>query len=398
LNRSLRFQVVAFAALRVVLNTMIRMVYPFLPAFSRGLGVDMTAISLALTLRSGAGVFGPFLAPIADSHGRKAGMLFGLGMFTLGVGLMAVWPSYPMFVLTLVITLVGNFVFLPAMQAYVGDQVAYERRGLVLALTEVGWSLAFIIGVPTVGLLIARFGWQSPFPIFAGLGLAAFAGLAWMLPKEEKPPAQKNRMRANFHRVLAHPAARAGFALGFAMSAANEMINVVLGVWMEDAFAVRIATLGAASAIIGVAELSAEGLVGGLTDRLGKRLAVGAGLLLNCLAALALPVLGGRFSGALVGLFFFYLAFEFTIVSSLPLMTEVMPALRATVMAVWIASLSLGRALGDLLAPPLYRQQIIPGLPSILLVSLASSGLYLLAFLCLRGVKEAVSEERSPTL
>ncbi|MGD2158866.1 MAG: hypothetical protein PVG32_18450, partial [Anaerolineales bacterium] len=49
-------------AARTVLNTMFRMVYPFLPVFSRGMGVGLPALSFALTGRSVAGAFGPFLA------------------------------------------------------------------------------------------------------------------------------------------------------------------------------------------------------------------------------------------------------------------------------------------------------------------------------------------------
>jgi len=51
----------------------------------------------------------------------------------------------------------------------------------------------------------------------------------------------------------------------------------------------------------------------------------------------------------------FYFSFEFALVSSLPLMTEILPAARATLLAANIALISLGRALGDVLAPRLYQ-------------------------------------------
>src|SRR5512142_2889426 len=88
-----RTQLVIVALLRIVLNTMHRMVYPFLTVFARGLGVDVTAISFALTGRNVVGIFGPFLAPVADIRGRKFGMLAGIVVFTLGVGLVAVRPT-----------------------------------------------------------------------------------------------------------------------------------------------------------------------------------------------------------------------------------------------------------------------------------------------------------------
>ena len=63
--------------------------------------------------------------------------------------------------------------------------------------------------------------------------------------------------------------------------------------------------------------------------------------------------------GALLGLFLFYLTFEFALVSTIPLMTEVLPSTRATLMAVYGSSVSLGRAAGDLLAPALYSHGIL---------------------------------------
>jgi hypothetical protein len=47
----LRFQLLIVMVLRTIINTMHRMVYPFLGTFARGLGVDITALSFALTGR-----------------------------------------------------------------------------------------------------------------------------------------------------------------------------------------------------------------------------------------------------------------------------------------------------------------------------------------------------------
>jgi len=338
---------------------MVRMVYPFLATFSRGLGVELWMISLALTIRAAAGALGPFLASIADSRGRKPGMLVGMLLFVSGAALMSVWPTYPAFVIALVLTILGNYLFIPSMQAYLGDRVPYQRRALVLALTEYGWSFSSIIGVPLIGFLIARWGWTAPFPFLALMGLLAMGALAWLVPADTRPDSKRLGFWINLRDVLTHAPALAGLAMGFFVVAGNEVVNLVFGVWMEDTFAVKIAALGAASAVIGFSELSGESLVGLLTDRLGKSRAITAGLLLNGLSALLLPVLGSSVPGALLGLFLFYLTFEFALVSTIPLMTEVLPSTRATLMAVYGSSVSLGRAAGDLLAPTLYGHGIL---------------------------------------
>jgi predicted MFS family arabinose efflux permease len=391
LKRSLFIQVPAFILVRVVLNTMIRMVYPFMPVLGRGLGVELRQLSWAFTLRSLSGVLGPLLASIGDSRGRKTGMIAGLLLFILGTGLMAVWPSYPTFVLTLILTLAGNLTFIPSMQAYLGDRVPYRRRGLVLGLTELGWSLAFIVGVPLVGLLIARRGWLAPFPFLSLLGCVSLILLSILLPKDNrKESGSQPGVWQNLRQVLTYPPALAGIALGFLISGSNELVNLIFGVWLEDTFQVKVAALATASAVIGFSELGAEVLVTAFTDWLGKRRAVAIGLALNGLAALALPGLGRNLSGALVGLFLLYLTFEFTLVSSIPMMTEVMPSARATLMATFIAGTATGRALGAFLAPPLYELGQIPGAPpGLLAIALVAVSLNLGALFTLRIIRIA---------
>jgi MFS family permease len=145
--------------------------------------------------------------------------------------------------------------------------------------------------------------------------------------------------------------------------------------------------LAVASAIIGLSELGGEGLVIGFVDRLGKHRAVTIGLIANGLAALALLWLGRSLTGAMAGLFLFYITFEFTIVSAMPLMTEVFPAARATFMSMFIASTALGRSFGSLAAPRLYDLgRSLEGWPSLLIIVLGTITLNLGALLALRAI------------
>jgi predicted MFS family arabinose efflux permease len=350
---SMRVRIPIFTAMRVVYNTMYRMVYPFLTFFARGLGVDLSTIAYALTARSIAGTLGPFAAAAADRRGRRFGMLMGAAFFIMGTAVVVFSPTFPALVFSLIFSTLGKYIFDPSLQAFIGDGVPYEHRGRAIAITEFGWSLAFILGVPLVGFLIARAGWMAPFPLLALLGAVIFAGLFWMLPRDEKL-ATGNQPQNNFSMVLTSIPALTGVAIGLFTSCANEQVNLIFGAWLENSFGLQIAALGLASAIIGLSELSAEGLVAIFVDRIGKPRAITMGLVVNSLAALALPFIGHTEAEALVGLFFFYLSFEFTMVSFIPLMTELLPTTRATLMAFNVAAMSLGRALGALLAPRLY--------------------------------------------
>lgn len=384
-------QIPVFVIIRTVLNTAIRMVYPFLPLIGRSMGVDLVTLSRALTLRSASGVFGPLLGTVADTRGRRTGMLLGLSLFTVGVGLMVFWSSYTSFVFMLVLSLLGVLTFLPSMQAYLGDRVPYRQRALALALTETSWSLSFIIGVPIIAFLIARGGWTAPFPFLLGAGVLAMAALLWMLPRDRSEDGSPAMPWQNLRKVLTYKPALAGIIMALTFSASNELVNLIFGVWLEDSFGVKIAALAAASMVIGVSELSGEVLVIGITDRMGKRRAIGIGLLLNSLVALGLPFLGTSMAGALVGLFFFYLTFEFTIVSSLPLMNEILPVARATMMAVFMSGTSVGRAFGDMLAVPLYGYGESTGvLSGIIVVVIGVVMFNAIALLALRVLSSSV--------
>jgi predicted MFS family arabinose efflux permease len=354
----MRYQLVAFFATRTIINTSYRMVYPFLPALARGLGVDIQAVALAITARSSLGLASPLLGSSADRTGRKRGMLTGLVLVAVGMGLVSVRPSYLAFFAALMLNAAGKILFDPAMQAYLADKVGYRQRGLAIAATELGWSLAFLLGMPLVGGLMARRGWTAPFPWVAGLTLGGVVVLAIMLPRDESHGAAAAPLASYLRSIGGHPAAMAALALGLLLSMANETISIVYGLWMESSFGLHLAALGAASAVIGLAELGGEGLVATLSDRVGKRRSVAAGIILNSAAGLALPWIGTTIPGALVGLFFFYLTFEFTLVSSLPLLTELVPSARATMMSTNIAAYSLGRSAGALGGPILFRYGI----------------------------------------
>jgi predicted MFS family arabinose efflux permease len=355
MNLRLRYQLVLFTIIRTVFNTMYRMVYPFLGVFARGLGVNIAGLSLALTARSVIGTFGPFAAIVADKRGRKFGMLLGLGVFTTGVAVVVYWPTLAGLTIALVMSTMGKYIFDPSMQAYIGDRVPYERRGLAIAITEFGWSVAFILGMPLIGFVISRNGWMAPFPLLALLGAAMFGTLYFILPKDDHRQDPDATAFSNVRLVLASIPTLAGLSIGLWASAGNEVVNLIFGVWLEDAFALKIAALAGASAVIGFAELGGEGLVALYVDKLGKHRAVAIGLIANSFSALLLAFIGRTSTGALVGLFLFYITFEFTLVSIIPMMTEVLPEARATVMAFNVAGESLGRAIGAPLAPFLYH-------------------------------------------
>jgi len=346
----LRFQLIAVTFARLIISTAQRMFYPFLPEISRGLGVSQDTLRWMLSLRGAYGMSAPLFGPIVDRFGRRNAMLIGMAIFCASLALVAIYPNVITVFLCILLIITSKFVFDPAIQAYLSDHVPYEKRGLVIALTEFGWAGAVLIGVPVVGFLIARGDWRAPFWPLAGLGVLAAIWMAAAIPPDPPHPGHTGLNGLDrWLKVIRNPVVLAALITNMLSAASNEIINIVYGSWMEQTFNLRVVQLGLSVAVIGVAELIAEGGVAVLSDRLGKRQTLILGLVVSAVSYFLLPFGSHSLEWALAGIFAVYLAFEFAIVASIPLISELMPEYRNTVMSTSIAAHAAGRMIGSLL-------------------------------------------------
>ncbi len=366
---------------RLALNIQFRIVYPFLPAISRGLSVPLETASLLLTARAVTAAASPFLGMLADRFGRRSLMLGGLAVLAGGSLLVALAPSFGPALAAFALLGLAKTAYDPSMQAYVSDAVPYARRGRVIGLLELSWSLAWLLGVPAAGLLIGKAGWQAPYLAIAGLGALSLAALARRklegaradLPVHRKPILPGSPIR------LLPFSAFVALGVNLLMVLAIENVSIVYGAWMEGQFGLSVAALGVASTVIALAEFTAECGAAGLVDRVGKRRAVLAGQILSVLAYLLLPHLAGGLVGALAGTGLLFLAFEFGTCSFIPLLTELAPGAQATVMALNVAATALARVIASFSSPRLWEAG---GLP---LTTLASAAVAALAVMALIG-------------
>lgn len=337
------------AAVRLLFNTAIRFAYPYAPVLGRGLGVPAEAVSSLLAANQLAGIFGLISGPMSDRWGRRRMMLAGSVILGGGMLLGGALPVYGGVLLALVLAGLGKSLYDPALQAMVGEQVPYKRRGQAVGLMEFAWAGSLFLGIPLIGLLIDRYGWRSPFLLLGVLGLFSAAVVMLLFPREQHERQNTGvaiGFRQAWRRLSREPAALFALAFAFLSGAASLNLFSVYGVWMEDAFGLSVVALGTSSLTIGLGELAGEGLTAVAADRLGLKRAVIVGSVLVILSYAVLPWLGQSLSGALLGLFITFMCFEFTIVTYLSLATEILPGARATMMAGHMATSSLGRVVG----------------------------------------------------
>ena len=354
---SLAWQVAGAMLSRLTINTARRFVYPFAPVFSRGLDVPLTAVTALVAACQAAPLVGLASGPLADRWGYRRMMLTGLGLLALGMLATGIWPTFMVLAIGLVLASFGKTVFDPAIQAYIGERVAYDRRALVIGLMEFSWAGSTLFCLPLIGLLIESRGWRAA-PWCLGVAALVCLGVIGRLFPPDRPavrgPAGSGRGSA-WRRLLGQRQAVGAMGFAFFVSAANDTLFIVYGAWFERDFGLGVAALGMSTVIIGLAELLGETLTAAAADRLGLARSAGIGLAGSAAAYGLLPLFGESLTGALIGLFLIFTAFEFTIVTSLSLATELVPGQRATMMAGFFAAAGVGRVCGAVTGVPLWQ-------------------------------------------
>jgi predicted MFS family arabinose efflux permease len=361
---------------RLALNMQMRVIYPFLPAISRGLGVPLGTTTLLLTARAIANLSSPLYGALSDRYGRRALMLFGLVILTTGTLFVALAPSFGAVLIAVAFLSLCKAVYDPAVLAHLGDTVPYERRGRMMGILALMWPTSWLIGVPLAGFLIDRVNWRAPFIMIFFLGVLSLGltlhyrmiGVSSHMDGQVKQKSNQKRLSSWLHEhILTIPkSAWLAVLISLLLVLATENVYIVYGAWLEDQFNLSLTALGLFSIVISLAEFTAEGASAGWVDRIGKRRAVICGIILNGISYLLLLELAGSLAGALVGIFLIYLTFDFSIVSVFPLLSELAPQARGALMALNVAAMAVGRLISSLSAVRLWTAG---GLPANAIVS-----------------------------
>ena len=373
---------VAIATLcRLVLNTARRFVYPFAPLLSRGLGVPLTAITSLIAINWATTIIAMFFGPITDRIGYRFMMILGVTLLALGMFTAYFLPVYGFLLIGFFLAGLGKSVFDPAVQSYISERVPYRRRGMAIGFLEYSWAGSTLLGIPLIAILIDRFGWRSPFLLMGLMAIIGIAALSFFLSDLNNVKARQSKkidFKTAWRQIYEKKTARGAIAFIFLLSVANDNLFVVYGAWLENTFGLSIVALGIGTATIGAAELIGESMTASLADRFGLKRSVMTGLSCCIIFYIVLPLLGNTIVLALSGLFLIFLTFEFTVVTSVPLVTELLPESRATMMACYMAAAGFGRVVGALIGGPVW---LMGGMIATGFVSATISALALLALI-----------------
>lgn len=375
-------------AMRLVVDTAVRLFYPFLPEISRGLGITLSQGGLLLALRSAMVFPSPLFGAWSDRHGPRALLTAALLAQALGLWwLISTAQGLAQAIAPVILLGLASSAFIPTLQAAVAEHVPFHRRGRVVGIIEFSWAITGLVILPIVGVMMVQNGWQAPLRIVAGLSLVV-APLPFLLPRRRQALTSVQRgFRQMAGAVWRSPSARGAILVNGLIFVAAESFFVTYGAWLEQSFGLAPNQIGRVAALLGLAELTASGTSSLFIDRLGKRRGVGIGLAAMTATLLLLPALERNLALAVAGMAAFTLAFEFSIVSNISLLSEQAPLARGTVMSLAVVASGTTRTVSDYVAVALYEQG---GLLLTALFGVAGSALGLLVLL--RWVRERADE------
>ena len=358
-TKNITTQIVTFSLFRMINFTGIRMVFPFLTLISRGLGTTVEMISVAVSFSALATVFAPFFAQIGERYGKRAGMLSGVLIVVIAGLIIQITQNYVGIFIGMILLQLATNIFSPAMQAYISENIPFEKRGTALSLTELGWPLSYLVIVPLIGLVIEEWGWSIFYLIISATALVFMALVALQVEKQPVSMHLTQRYKLPFKEIFHAKNAVWGLLIGFCLVSGNIIIQLVFAVWLESAFQASIAQVGIISSLIGAAELAGILLSAAFIDRIGKQRAITIGVGMGIALALLAVFLPLNLISAGIWLVAFYFFSEFTIVSALTLVSELYPQARNTYMAMYGVFCAVGFGVGSILAPIAFRLTII---------------------------------------
>jgi len=156
-------------------SSQLMIVVAMLPAIGEQLSISTARQGLLVSSYAVmVGVFALVAGPISDKIGRRRMLLAGSGLMMAALALHAVVNDYAMLLTARTLAGVAGGALSGAAVSYIGDYFPYERRGWANGWVMSGIAAGQIAGVPLGALLAERFGFRTPFLIFAATMGATF--------------------------------------------------------------------------------------------------------------------------------------------------------------------------------------------------------------------------------
>ena len=356
-DKEIHRNITAVTIARLVANAAYRFAPLFLATIARGFDVSLSTLGFAIFASELSGFASPFAGRIVDRLTHRSSMVLGLVGSAVGCTIAAVSTSPLIFAVGVTVLALTKQSFDLGLGAWIADHVPYNQRGKIVGLTETAWALGLLVGVSIMGLITAATNWRIGFA-FAVLCLIVSMFVIFNRVTNEARVVHEShsttpqRVTGNSWLVV--------FAMFCIMCSAQNLF-VTFGAWLEEEFQFGAARLAVAGFSLGLVELVASVSSSRQTDKWGKERSIALGALLVIPGGIFLCLGSNNLIIGLIGVFIYFLGFEFSVVSLLSLATSLVPNSPGTGLGWVLGAGTLGRAVMAIIATHLFESFGVQG-------------------------------------
>ena len=319
------------------------------------LGTLVTAYSLMV------GLFAILSGPVSDRIGRRRILLVGCGVMTVALASHGLVDSYWSFLGVRVFAGMAGGVLSGAAVSYIGDYFPYDRRGWAVGWVMSGAAFGQIIGIPMGIVMAERWGFHSPFYLFAITMALTLPLLFFGVPQ---PPVKRTSERltvsgafADYVTLLKRPEVAWAAVAYFVMFFGVAVFVIYLPTWLERDLGASGDQIALMFLVGGIANVVTGPQAGKLSDRIGRK-----GIILLSCIGLSVLMLGTvpLVTNITIAYVFFFLTMVLVAMRVSPfsaLLTGlVRDERRGSLMSLSVALGQLGFALGGAVSGPMFAR------------------------------------------
>jgi predicted MFS family arabinose efflux permease len=159
---------------------------PILPRIGSQLDIADAVLGTLVSVYSlMVGVFAILAGPVSDKVGRRRILLLGCGAMTVALVLHGFVVGYLSFITVRIFAGSAGGILSGAAVSYIGDYFPYERRGWATGWVMSGSAFGQIFGIPLGIVMANRWGFRSPFYLFAATMAVTVLLLFFRVPQPD---------------------------------------------------------------------------------------------------------------------------------------------------------------------------------------------------------------------
>ena len=287
---------IVFMIAMVFANIASEMYVSMLPLYMKYLGADVVQIGLFFTLSQIVPLILQVLGGwVSDTIGRlrsvAIGSIIGLGAFISPIFV----PTWQWLYLSETLNALTRSLIGPSFGAFIAEETDEEHRGKVYGITDTIYTVVTVIGPPLAGWLADTYGFRIMLVVSASiyiiatcirLILAKVAGKRRETGKSERLSIDslKSNSKAIFGLVIAGGVLTWLLVTDGVRDIAFSLSFQLMPIYLEEIGGLSLQRIGWLSSFFGIASMLTTIPAGWFSDKVGERIAIALGFLLEFLA------------------------------------------------------------------------------------------------------------------